>query len=188
MRANMSGLSVELTAPNGRKYTQPLGLFINNEWVKSSDGEKITSINPTYLIPQPHPIPPPANSTISDESEIASVYAASAADVDAAVKAARKAFHDPAWKDMTPTDRGMLLVKLAQLVEENAETLATIETWDNGKPYSVALSEDLSEVSGVFRYYGGYADKIHGQVIDVGPAKFAYTIREPLGVCGQIIP
>ncbi|KAI9815999.1 MAG: mitochondrial aldehyde dehydrogenase [Pycnora praestabilis] len=166
----MSDLTIELTAPNGRKYTQPTGLFINNEWLKSKSGEKITSINP------------------SDEREICSVYAAGAEDVDIAVKAARKAFKDPSWRDMATTDRGNMMMKLSALVEEHAETLATIETWDNGKPYSVALGEDVAEVAGTLKYYGGYADKIHGQVIDTNPAKFAYTIREPLGVCGQIIP
>ena len=80
------------------------------------------------------------------------------------------------------------MLELASLVEKHAETLATIETWDNGKPYTVALNEDVAEVAGALRYYGGYADKIHGQVINTGPAKFAYTLREPLGVCGQIIP
>lgn len=165
-----SDLFINLKAPNGREYQQPIGLFINNEFVKSKSGEKITSINPT------------------DESEIASVYAASADDVDIAVSAARKAFKDSSWRDLPPTDRGGLMLKLASLVEEHAETLATIETWDNGKPYSVALNEDVGEVANTFRYYGGYADKVHGQVINTGPAKFAYTLREPLGVCGQIIP
>jgi aldehyde dehydrogenase (NAD+) len=80
------------------------------------------------------------------------------------------------------------MIKLADLVDAHAETLATIETWDNGKPYTVALEQDVAEVGGCLRYYGGYADKIHGQVINTSPAKFAYTIREPLGVCGQIIP
>lgn len=73
-------------------------------------------------------------------------------------------------------------------MEANAETLATIETWDNGKPYAVALSQDVAESAETLRYYAGYADKIHGQVIDTSPNKLAYTIREPLGVCGQIIP
>ncbi|KAL8936452.1 MAG: hypothetical protein Q9216_004919 [Gyalolechia sp. 2 TL-2023] len=163
-----SDLSVELTAPNGRKYTQPTGLFINNEFVKSKSGEKITSINPT------------------DEKEIASVYAAGAEDVDDAVAAARKAFKT--WRDVTPTEKGALMLKLADLVDTNRELLATIETWDNGKPYTVSLSEDLAEVSGCLRYYAGYADKLHGQVIDTGPAKLAYTLRQPLGVCAQIIP
>ncbi|ORY19694.1 aldehyde dehydrogenase-like protein [Clohesyomyces aquaticus] len=166
----MSGLFVELTAPNGRKYSQPRGLFINNEFVKSKSGETITSINP------------------SDETEITSVYAAGPEDVDIAVTAARKAFKDPSWRDMDTTARGDLMYKFAELIEQHKETLATIETWDNGKPYSVALNEDLAEVTGTIKYYAGYANKIHGQVIDTSPAKLAYTIREPLGVCGQIIP
>ena len=90
--------------------------------------------------------------------------------------------------DIAPTDRGGLMLELSSLVEKHAETLATIETWDNGKPYSVALNEDVAEVAATLRYYGGYADKIHGQVIDTGPAKLAYTLRQPVGVCGQIIP
>jgi aldehyde dehydrogenase (NAD+) len=89
---------------------------------------------------------------------------------------------------MSATKRGNLMIKLSQLVEENAETLATIETWDNGKPYTAALHGDVAEVVAVFKYYGGWADKVHGQVIDAGSEKFAYTIREPVGVCGQIIP
>ncbi|KAI4137083.1 MAG: hypothetical protein LQ341_005286, partial [Variospora aurantia] len=161
-------LTIELTAPNGRKYTQPTGLFINNEFVKSKSGEKITTINPT------------------DEKEITSVQAASAEDVDTAVAAARKAFKK--WREVVPTEKGGLMLKLADLVDKHAETLATIETWDNGKPYTVSLSEDVAEVAATLRYYAGYADKLHGQVIDTGPAKFAYTIREPLGVCAQIIP
>lgn len=166
----MSDLSVKLTAPNGLSFTLPTGLFINNEFVKSHAGDKITSINP------------------SDESEIASVHAAEPEDVDLAVKAARKAFKDPSWRDLPPTDRGALMFKLAELIENNREVLATIETWDNGKPFQVSFNEDLAEVIGTIKYYAGYADKLHGQTIDVGPAKFAYTIREPLGVVGQIIP
>ena len=80
------------------------------------------------------------------------------------------------------------MLHLSHLVEQHAATLATIETWDNGKPYQVALNEDVAEVAGSLKYYAGWADKIHGQVIDTGPNKLAYTIREPLGVCGQIIP
>ena len=80
------------------------------------------------------------------------------------------------------------MYKFAQLIEEHRETLAAIETWDNGKPYSVSLNEDLAEVIGAIKYYAGYSNKIHGQVIDTSPAKLAYTIREPLGVCAQIIP
>ncbi|KAF4553110.1 Aldehyde dehydrogenase-like protein 15 [Elsinoe fawcettii] len=164
----MSDLTIKLKAPNGVEYSQPTGIFINNEWVKGS-GDKIASINPT------------------DESTICEVTGASAEDIDKAVKAARDAFNGP-WRDVAPSERGDLMYKLSQLVTEHAPTLATIETWDNGKPYSVALNEDLAEVAGTLKYYAGYADKLHGQVIDTGPAKLAYTIREPVGVCGQIIP
>ncbi|KAH0138225.1 hypothetical protein KCU67_g9626, partial [Aureobasidium melanogenum] len=101
----MSGLSVELTAPNGVKYTQPTGLFINNEWVKSSKGNKISSINP------------------SDESEICSVEAAEAEDVNKAVAAARKAFKGE-WREIASTERGELMIKLANLIEQHKEVLA----------------------------------------------------------------
>ncbi|OJJ44566.1 hypothetical protein ASPZODRAFT_18142 [Penicilliopsis zonata CBS 506.65] len=166
----MSGVSIDLTAPNGRKYTQPIGLFINNEFVASKSGEKLASINP------------------ADEAEIASVYAAGADDVDLAVEAAQKAFKHPSWKQLPGTDRGALLYKLADLVEKHAETLATIETWDNGKPYSVSLNDDVAGVLDTLRYYAGWADKIHGQTIETTPTKFAYTLRQPIGVVGQIIP
>ncbi|CAK7228025.1 mitochondrial aldehyde dehydrogenase [Sporothrix bragantina] len=163
-------MEAQLTAPNGKKWTQPLGLFINNEFVKSSKGETIASINP------------------STEEEICSVQAASAQDVDTAVKAARKAFTDPSWKKLSGTERGAFMNRLADLVGEHAELLATIEALDNGKPYTVALSENIPEFQNVLRYYAGYADKNFGQVVDVGPSKMAYTVKEPLGVCGQIIP
>ncbi|KAL2271640.1 hypothetical protein VTJ83DRAFT_1011 [Remersonia thermophila] len=168
--SNMPRMEVELTAPNGRKWTQPLGLFINNEFVASSNGQTLASINPTT------------------EQEICSVFAATADDVDAAVAAARKAFKDPSWKKLSGTERGALLWRLADLIEQHKETLATIETLDNGKPYKAALEEDLADVISVFRYYAGYADKNFGQVIDVGPDKLAYTLKQPVGVCGQIIP
>ena len=123
-----------------------------------------------------------------DEKEICSVEAASADDIDKAVKAARTAFKDPSWRDLAPTDRGALMYKFADLVDEHKETLATLETWDNGKPYSVALNEDLGEVVGCIRYYAGWADKIHGDTLCTSPQKFAYTLKQPIGVCGQIIP
>jgi len=127
-------------------------------------------------------------SFFSDESEITSVEAASADDVDKAVKAARAAFKDPSWSELPATDRGAIMYKFADLLEEHKEALATLETWDNGKPYSVALNEDLGEVVGVIRYYAGWADKLHGQTIETNPLKFAYTLKQPVGVCAQIIP
>lgn len=94
---------------------------------------------------------------------------------------------NPEWRDMSPTDRGSLMIKLSTIISEHKDVLATIETWDNGKIYNDAVA-DIAEVEAVFKYYGGYADKIHGQVIDTGINKLAYTIKEPVGVCGQIIP
>ena len=124
--------------------------------------------------------------SFSDESEITSVQAAGVEDVDIAVAAARKAFKS--WKEVSGSERGDLLLKLSALTKEHAETLATIDTWDNGKPYNDSLTIDLAETIEVFKYYGGWADKVYGQVIDTSPAKFAYTLKEPIGVCGQIIP
>ncbi|PYH46908.1 aldehyde dehydrogenase [Aspergillus saccharolyticus JOP 1030-1] len=166
----MSDLFVQLSAPNGCTWLQPTGLFINNEWVKSSNGHKIASINP------------------ATSEEIISVYGATAEDVDKAVKAARAALTDPTWRDLSGLERGKLMSRLAKLIEDNRETLATIDTIDNGKPYTVALNEDLTETAETIRYYSGFADKVFGQVIPTNADKFAYTVREPVGVCGQIIP
>ncbi|TDZ65006.1 Aldehyde dehydrogenase [Colletotrichum trifolii] len=151
-------------------WVQPLGLFIGNEFVKSSDGRKLTTINP------------------SNEEEICSVYAATSQDVDAAVASARAAFTHPSWKRISGTERSHMMMRLADLVDANLEILATIETLDNGKPYSVCRDVDVPHFSEVIRYYAGWADKLHGQTMDVGPNKLAYTIKEPLGVCGQIVP
>ncbi|RSL90848.1 hypothetical protein CDV31_015608 [Fusarium ambrosium] len=142
-----SSLFAQLTAPNGVTYKQPLGLFINNEFVAAQSGQTIEAINPF------------------DESVIARVHAAGVEDVDIAVQAARDAVEGP-WGDVTSTERGRLLSRLADLVEAHAETLATIESWDGGKPFHIALQEDMQEVISVFRYYAGYADKLHGQVIE----------------------
>jgi aldehyde dehydrogenase (NAD(P)+) len=146
------------------------GLFINNTFVPSTSGKTLKSINPY------------------DESPITEVASATADDVELAVTAAREAFTSVEWRGLTPSERGLLLLRLADLCEKQEEILATIDAWDNGKPYEQALGEDISEVISVFRYYGGWADKIHGSTIDTGEAKLAYTRREPVGVCGQIIP
>lgn len=165
----MAGLNIDLTAPNGKRFTLPTGLFINNEFVKSSSSEKITSINP------------------ANEEVICEVEAASADDVDKAVKAARAALKHESWADMSGSEKGALMHKLADLVEAEKDLLATIETWDNGKPFGDSLG-DIGEVIDTLRYYAGWADKIFGQTIPVGPKKLAYTLKQPIGVCGQIIP
>ncbi|KAL3442332.1 aldehyde dehydrogenase domain-containing protein [Aspergillus insuetus] len=165
----MADLFVDLVAPNGVRYSQPTGLFINNEFVPSS-GPQITSIDP------------------ATDKPIATVHAASPADVDRAVNAAKDALVHPSWKKLPATERGVLMGRLADLMEKNKELFATIDAWDNGKPYHVALTEDLVEAIGTIRYYSGWADKTFGQTINTTPEKFAYTMRQPIGVVGQIIP
>ncbi|KAI2343823.1 aldehyde dehydrogenase (NAD(P)(+)) ald5, partial [Ophidiomyces ophidiicola] len=142
--------------------------FINNEFVKSVDGKTFESINP------------------HNERPIIAVHEASEKDVDIAVAAARAAF-EGAWKKVTPTDRGRMLMKLADLLEEDCDTIAAIEALDNGKAVSMAKI-DVAGSAGCIRYYGGWADKIHGQVVDTDHETFNYTRHEPVGVCGQIIP
>ncbi|CAG8119731.1 unnamed protein product [Penicillium olsonii] len=166
----MSDLFINLTTPNGHSYQQPTGLFINNEFVKASSGQTITTLDP------------------ATEKGIATVEAASAEDVDTAVRAARAAFKAPSWKKLPATERGRLLVRLSELIEEKKELFASIDAWDNGKTYALAMEDDLPDTIGTFRYYGGWADKSFGQTIETSPEKFAYTLRQPFGVVGQIIP
>lgn len=149
-------------------YEQPLGLFINNEFVKGVEGKTFETINPT------------------NEKSIVAVHEATEKDVDVAVKVARATF-EGAWRKVTPSDRGKMLTKLADLFEREMETLAAIEALDNGKAVTMAKI-DVANAAGCLRYYGGWADKIHGQTIDTNSETLSYTRHEPIGVCGQIIP
>ena len=110
------------------------------------------------------------------------------ADVDLAVHAARAAFETGPWSRMDARDRGRLLNKLADLAESHLEELAALETLDNGKPINDSRAADLPLAIDCLRYYAGWADKIHGETIPVRGDYFCYTRREPIGVCGQIIP
>ncbi|KJZ80481.1 Aldehyde dehydrogenase [Hirsutella minnesotensis 3608] len=161
-------LTVDLKTPVTGSYQQPIGLFINNEWVEGVDKKKFEVVNP------------------ATEEVITSVCEATEKDVDIAVAAARKAF-ETTWKHVTPQDRGKMLLKLADLVEKNADLLAAVESLDNGKSITMARG-DIGAVAGVIRYYGGWTDKIYGKTLDVSTDHFNYTRREPIGVCGQIIP
>jgi hypothetical protein len=134
--------------------------FINNEWVKGVDGKTFETINP------------------STEEVICSVHEATEKDVDIAVAAARKAF-EGSWRKETPENRGKLLVNLANLIEKNTDLLAAVESLDNGKAIGMA-KVDVSMVAGCLRYYGGWADKIEGKVIDTNSDTFAYTRQEPV--------
>jgi aldehyde dehydrogenase (NAD+) len=145
-------------------------LFISGKWQDSVSGKTFPTINP------------------ATGETICSVAEGDKADVDLAAQAARKAFEEGAWPRTTASQRGQLLHKLADLIEQHQEELATLETLDNGKPYSDAFHVDLPLTIKCFRYYAGWADKIHGKTIPVEGNYFCYTRHEPVGVVGQIIP
>src|SRR5579862_964017 len=115
---------------------------------------------------------------------------ASTEDVDRAVQAARRAFDDRngPWRKMSAGQRGQLLWRLADLVEKNIDELSELETLDNGKPIFESRYVDMPMVVGVLRYYAGWASKIHGETVNTSEAAFTYTLREPVGVVGLIIP
>jgi phenylacetaldehyde dehydrogenase len=121
---------------------------------------------------------------------MAHVAEADAADVDKAVKAARKAFDEGPWPRMTPSERGRILWKLADLIERQTEQFATLESLDNGKPLTVARVADVPLTVDMFRYMAGWATKITGTTIPISfPGEYlSFTLREPVGVVGQIIP
>lgn len=128
----------------------------------------------------------PDRARLRTEQEICTPQAASPQDIDRAVDAARAALKDKSWKSLTGTARGVLLSKLADLIEKNANTLASIDAVDTGKPHSLLLYHEIPAALARMRYYAGYSDKIHGQTMDCGPDKLAYTIKTPIGVVGQV--
>ncbi|WP_138506487.1 aldehyde dehydrogenase family protein [Nostoc sp. PA-18-2419] len=148
----------------------PTQLLINNEWVEGVSEKRFETINPA------------TGEVICDVAE------AQASDVDRAVEAACKAFTTGDWTQMSATRRGELLYKLADLIEQNKEELARLETLDNGKPLNESLNVDLPLVISIYRYYAGWADKIQGKTIPINGPYFCYTRHEPVGVVGQIIP
>jgi aldehyde dehydrogenase (NAD+) len=145
-------------------------MLIDGKFRDSHSGKTFATINP------------------ATEEVIAQVAEGDATDIDLAVKAARKAFDSGPWRKMDARDRGRLMNKLTDLIEERVDELAELETLDNGKPISESRQGDLPLVIDCFRYYAGWADKIHGQTIPVRGRYFSYTRREPVGVVGQIIP
>ncbi len=158
---------VETRLPLEIRYTE---CFIGGRWVPASDGRTFPTINP------------------ATEELLAEVAFCSDRDVDLAVRAARSAFEDGPWPRMDARDRGKLLYRLCDLMERDAEELATLETLDNGKPIRDSRNLDVPGAIETLRYYAGYADKIHGQTIPVRGQRLCYTRREPVGVVGQIIP
>ncbi|WP_315736684.1 aldehyde dehydrogenase family protein [Bradyrhizobium sp. SZCCHNR1093] len=144
------------------------GVFIDNTWQPAQSGRTIAMLAP------------------ATGQVIASIAAGDAADIDLAVAAARRALEGP-WGRLAAVDRGRLLSKLGRLVEDNAEELAKLEAADTGKPMKQAKA-DVVAVARYFEYYGGAADKVHGDTIPFLDGFFVTTVYEPLGVTGHIIP
>ena len=145
-------------------------ILINNRWVESASGKTFPVVNP------------------STGEEICQVAEADAADVDDAVRAARAAFEQGPWRKLPASARGLLLHRLADLIEQHTDELAALESLDNGKPFTVAKSVDVPASVACYRYFAGWADKIQGRTIPVDGDYFCYTRLEPVGVVGQIIP
>lgn len=144
--------------------------FIDGQWLPAQSGQTFETIDP------------------ATEEVIAQVAEGDTEDVDLAVKAARDALENGPWSSMDARDRGHLMYKLADLIEDEIDELAALESWDNGKPIRDSRNADLPLVIDCLRYYAGFADKIHGQTIPVRGNYFTYTRKEPVGVVGQIIP
>src|SRR5580704_12201843 len=149
---------------------KPKHLLINGKWVPAKSGKTFETINP------------------ANEEALALNAEGDKADVDEAVKAARKALDEGPWPDLNPHQRARLLFKIADLIDQHADELAELETLDNGKPLTFARGFDVPAAAETFRYYGGWVTKIYGETNPSDPAFFNYTLREPVGVCGQIIP
>jgi aldehyde dehydrogenase (NAD+) len=150
---------------------EPGKLLIGGNWVEASGSKRFDTINPATA---------EVLTTVSD---------AGAADVNAAVQAARNAFDDTAgpWRKLSASERGRVLWKIADLLEQNIDELAQLETLDNGKPIFESRYVDMPMVVDVFRYYAGWATKIHGETIGINESAFTYTLREPVGVVGAIV-
>lgn len=145
-------------------------LLIDGKWRDAANGKTFPDANPATT------------------ETFAHIAEGAKADIDLAVAAARKAFESGPWRTMSPKTRGGLLFKLADLVDKHGEELARLETLDTGKPISQSRNVDIPLASQTFRYYGGWTDKILGETIPVEGNFFNYTLREPVGVCGLIIP
>jgi phenylacetaldehyde dehydrogenase len=163
---------VELHRSVQEFLSQPRKLLIGGQWVGAQSGKTFETYNP------------------ATGEVLAQVAEGGRAEIDQAVSAARKAFEKGPWPDMPPAERGRLLWKVADLIEQHLEELAELETLDNGKPLLFSRIVDVPSAVAFFRYMAGWATKVEGTTIPLSARGkyFAYTLREPIGVVGQIIP
>ena len=148
----------------------PKKLLIGGKWVAAKSGKTFETLNP------------------ANEEVLAIVAEGDKADVDEAVKHARKALENGKWAMMGPHQRTRCLLKIADLIEQHADELAELETLDNGKAIFESKNIDIPGAAETFRYYAGWSSKIYGETNPSDPDMFSFTLREPVGVCGQIIP
>jgi phenylacetaldehyde dehydrogenase len=161
-----------LSAATAVYLAKPLNMLIDGKWVPALSGETF-------------PVEDPATEEI-----IAHVPAGDKADIDRAVAAARKAFETGPWPRISPSERSRLVWRLGELIEAHADEFAELEALDNGKPVTNARRDDVAGSADMFRYMSGWATRLTGETIPVSsPGNWhAYTLREPVGVVGQIIP
>jgi aldehyde dehydrogenase (NAD+) len=164
----MATPAVKFTPPKVAQI-KPGKLLIDGKWVDARSGKRFDVLNP------------------ATGQVLTTVAEGDKADVDLAVAAARRAF-EGAWAKLEPRDRQRLIWKVGDLILDNADELAELESLDNGKPIRESRNVDIPMAAEVFRYYAGWVTKIHGETIPVNGPFFNYTRREPLGVVGQIIP
>jgi len=145
-------------------------MLVDGRWVEAASGRAFETVNP------------------ATGEALARVAEGDAEDIDRAVRAARRAFDDGEWPRMAPRDRERILARVAELIERHAAALAQLETLDNGKAIAESASVDIPAAADTFRYYAGWVNKMSGETLPSAPEFFTFTLREPVGVCGQIIP
>ena len=171
LTASLEEISVELKP--AKANPKPGKLFIGGEFVDALSEKTFETRNP------------------ATGAVITPIAEAGPEDVELAVRSARKAFEDGSeWRNMSPRDRGRLLWKLSELIRANAEELAELETLDTGKPIFESSRFDIPLAAECFEYYAGWPTKIAGETLanSAGGEALVYTLKEPVGVCGQIIP
>ncbi len=149
---------------------KPGRLFIDGAWVEAQSGATYRTINP------------------ATEEPLTEVAEGGAEDIERAVKAARKAFSEGAWPKLSPADRGRILWKIGDLLDAHVKEIAEIETLDQGKTITESTRVDVPMAADCFRYFAGWTTKIEGETVPVRFPTFNYTLREPLGVIGLIVP
>ena len=145
------------------------GVFIGGEWGDASDGASLPTINP------------------ATEESITKVASSTVEDADRAVNAAREAFDDGRWSGKSAASRTKVLLRIADLLDEQNKEIATLESLDNGKTFFESSKIDVPFVANLFRYFAGWATKFHGDTIPVSGPFLNYTLREPLGVVAAIV-